>query len=257
MRFAARLLSVSDNCTIPINYSYPLSAAIYRILANGDKEYAEFLHERGYGKGFKLFSFSQINCPFRIEGDRLRILGRELSFFISFHLPQAAESFITGLFQSEVLVIADRKSRAEFRFQRIERLPDSLSSYQEKEVVEIKVKPLSPVVTGLQDERGYYNFLSPDDSRFNATLMYNWRSKIASSYDESAAREAAVSIICPPFEKPPKSRLITIKANTLAETKIRGWMNFELMISGQKCFVDLLINSGVGLYNGQGMGYVS
>lgn len=28
---------------IPINYQYPLSAAIYKILAKGDGEYAQFL----------------------------------------------------------------------------------------------------------------------------------------------------------------------------------------------------------------------
>jgi len=28
---------------LPINYQYPLSAAIYKILARGDGEYAQFL----------------------------------------------------------------------------------------------------------------------------------------------------------------------------------------------------------------------
>jgi len=37
---------------IPINYQYPLSSAIYRIIAKGDRQYADFLHEKGYGKEY-------------------------------------------------------------------------------------------------------------------------------------------------------------------------------------------------------------
>ncbi len=42
--------------SIPINYPYPLSAAIYRIIAKGNADYADFLDGQGYGKGFKLFT---------------------------------------------------------------------------------------------------------------------------------------------------------------------------------------------------------
>lgn len=62
---------------ISLNYQYPLSAAIYRIIAKGNAAYAHFLHEQGYGKkdkGFKLFTFSQLNVPFKIEGDRMWLM---------------------------------------------------------------------------------------------------------------------------------------------------------------------------------------
>ena len=73
-------LDKTNGDTIPINYQYPLSAAIYQIIAKGDKDYASFLHEKGYGKGFKFFTFSQINVPFKIEGDRMRLMSNELKF---------------------------------------------------------------------------------------------------------------------------------------------------------------------------------
>ena len=57
-------LNINKKGVLPINYQYPLSAAIYRIISKGDKEYANLLHEKGYGKGFKLFTFSQLNVPF-------------------------------------------------------------------------------------------------------------------------------------------------------------------------------------------------
>lgn len=107
-------LDIPPKSVIPINYTYPLSAAIYGILAKGNKEYASFLHENGYGKGFKFFTFSQISCPFKIDGDRLYLNAYELTFQIAFHLPQAMENFVKGLFQSEKIDIADKKSKASF-----------------------------------------------------------------------------------------------------------------------------------------------
>jgi CRISPR-associated endoribonuclease Cas6 len=114
MNFKITLHSNESNPCIPTNYQYPLSAALYRVIAKGDAHYADFLHKTGYGKGFKFFTFSQINCPFRITKDRLQIFGNELSFQVSFHLPEAMENFIKGLFQSEKIDIADKKYRASF-----------------------------------------------------------------------------------------------------------------------------------------------
>ena len=38
---------------IPFNYQYPLSSAIYKFIKQADQEYAEQLHQKGFGKGFK------------------------------------------------------------------------------------------------------------------------------------------------------------------------------------------------------------
>lgn len=255
MRFKLALHTITPKPVIPINYTYPLSAAIYRILARADSEYASFLHEKGYGKGFKLFCFSQINCPFRIERDRLYLLSNELSFQVAFHLPKAAESFIRGLFQSERIDIADKQSKASFTVQSVESLPDPLYNYKDNEVISMMLTPISPVVVGLPNEKGNYDFLSPDDEQFSECLAYNWREKIKSCYDEVMA-QSALLIAEPILEYPPKSRLITIKADTNAETKIRGWMNFKLKVTAEKRYVELLLNTGAGVYNAQGMGGV-
>lgn len=255
MRFTV-VLERKHGDKIPINYQYPLSAAIYRIIAKGDAAYAEFLHGQGYGKGFKLFTFSQINCPFKIEGDRLRLLSNELSFQVAFHLPRTMESFVKGLFQSEEIVIADKRSKMSFSVKSVESLPDPLLQYKESEIVNVIVKPLSPIVAGLKKEDGNYDFLSPEDPRFVDSLVYNWRSKITACYDSATGSGALLMMEVVPMKQPFKSRLITIKADTDAETKIRGWMNFELKITGEKRFVDLLMNAGVALYNAQGMGCV-
>lgn len=63
MRIKLSLRSINGYCSIPINYQYPLSAAIYKILSHGSDEYADWLHDRGYltadGKPMKLFNFSK------------------------------------------------------------------------------------------------------------------------------------------------------------------------------------------------------
>jgi CRISPR-associated endoribonuclease Cas6 len=138
----------------------------------------------------------------------------------------------------------------------VESLPDPLQGYKEHEILHLSCLPLSPIVAGLQNERGYYDFLAPDDPRFTESLIYNWRSKIAACYDDATASGALLMMEVLPMKHPFKSRLMTIKAETDAETKIRGWMNFELKITGEKRFVELIMNAGVGVYNSMGCGCV-
>ena len=255
MRFLVKLISEKPE-VIPINYQYPLSAAIYRIIAKGDADYANFLHEKGYGKKFKFFSFSQITCPFKIEADRLLLQSNELSFQITFHLPKAAESFIKGLFQSEKLAIADRISKGRFTVQSIETLPSPLESYKENEITQVVLRPLSPVVASIPNEKGQHTYLSPKETVFTESLLYNWRSKIAACYDDTTASNAILQIALQPIKQPFKSRLISIKSGKPEATQIRGWINFKMQVTGERRFIDLLLNAGAGLYNAQGMGCV-
>ncbi len=244
-------------CVIPVNYQYPLSSAIYRIIAKGDSGYASFLHQTGYGKGFKLFTFSQINCPFKIVGDRLHLLNNELRFQIAFHLPEAMESFVKGLFQSEQIDIADKKSKVSFTVKSVESLSNLLQGYRENEIVNVPLKPLSPTVAGLQNEKGNYDFLAPEDTRFSQSLVYNWRNKIAACYDDVTAATALLMMEVILMKTPPKSRLIWIKADTPAMTKIRGWMNFGIKVTAERRFVELMMNAGVGVHNSMGCGCVA
>ncbi|MDR1370301.1 MAG: CRISPR-associated endoribonuclease Cas6 [Dysgonamonadaceae bacterium] len=251
MNFKVTLYSTESNPCIPVNYQYPMSAALYRVIAKGDAGYAAFLHGTGYGKGFKFFTFSQIDCPFNINKEEkyMKLRGNELSFRISFHLPEAMENFIKGLFQSERIDIADKKYRASFVVKSVERLPDPLQTRKENEIVSVILKPNSMIVSGIPAENGKYEYLSPDDPRFVESLIYNWRSKIATCYGENTAQSAILLLEILPIKMAFKPRLITIKADTPEESKVRGWLNFELKVIAEKRFIELLLNAGVGLYN--------
>lgn len=251
-------LSVKENQILPINYQYPLASAIYRILQKADAGYAAFLHKKGYGKGFKLFTFSDLRCPFKIEGDRLLLLSDKAEIIVCFHLPKTAETFIKGLFMSQQIDIADRKSKTSFTVSQVASLPSPLDGFNKNDEVDLLLKPLSPIVCGLKNEKCNYNFLSPSDEVYEEMLFLNWEEKCKAVFEKDEAGQimerSFIQILF--YKKPPKSRLITIKADTDAETKIRGFNNFEIRIKGKKEAVELLLNSGVGLYNAMGMGSV-
>jgi CRISPR-associated endoribonuclease Cas6 len=250
-----RLNLVADrNSLIPINYNYNLSAAIYRIIAKGDADFAELLHKRGYGKGFKFFTFSLIDAPFKVLGDRLKLVGNHASVLVSFHVPEAMENFIKGLFQSEQLVIEDYKSKSSFFVESISIEKNLLESYKDDERIEVELNPKSPIVAGLQNDLGNYIFLSPDDDRYVNSLIYNWTNKIKTIEQNEQVSQLSMKLIS--TNRPFKSKLITIKANTPQETKIRGWLNFKLIVKAEKRYVNLLQNTGVGIYNSMGMGCV-
>src|SRR5690606_5544571 len=252
MRFKITL-ETTDNTEIPINYQYPLSAAIYKVLEKGNKTYADFLHGSGYGKGFKFFTFSQLYVPFEIHGSRLRLKRTLVTFEVTFHIPEAVEHFIKGLFQSEQIVIGNRNVQGFFKVRTIETLPNALSVFMDNEIVRLRLRPVSPLVVGFPNEGGNYDYLAPGDERFVDGLTYNWKSKIDAVYVENEV-DPLLLVDVFPLKNGMKSRLISIKEGSLQETKIRGWLGFELEISATKKHLELLLNSGAGLYNAQGFG---
>ncbi|WP_417884910.1 CRISPR-associated endoribonuclease Cas6 [Zunongwangia sp.] len=257
MKFKITLEGLGNDRELPINYQYPLSAAIYKIIDHADKEYAKFLHQEGYGKGYKFFTFSDLNAKFKIHKDRMLLQFPIVSFFINFHLPEASQHFIKGLFQSRKITIADKISKVDFEVKNIEALKDPLKENKAGEIIEINCKPLSPIVCGVKNDHNNYNFLNPYEEHFIDSLKHNWRQKVEANYDLQTA-EGALLLAEIDFYKNNKarSRLITIKAGTPAETKIRGFLNFKLNLKAEKRFIEILQNCGAGLYNAQGMGFL-
>ena len=172
MRFRLTL-HTKQYSLIPFNYQYPLSAAIYKIIQSADAQFAEFLHNTGYGqrhKNFKLFTFSDIKTPFVKNGDRMRLQTGEGELIVCFYIPQAAENFIKGLFLDQKLEIADQKSKTTFIISQVESLPVTYNPAVEKQVLQ----PLSPLILGKKNSRGHYDYRSPEDEDFKDCLLHNW-----------------------------------------------------------------------------------
>jgi CRISPR-associated endoribonuclease Cas6 len=240
---------------LPVNYQYPLSAVIYKIIQKADAGFATFLHNTGYGKGFKLFTFSDILTPFKMQGDRMQLLNNKAEVNICFYLPDAAENFIKGLFMNQEIEIADKISRVGFHVSQIESIAENINDGENQAVI---LQPMSPVVTGIKNEKGNYSYLNPQDSIFVESLVHNWIEKYKAVYNpddailEKIKDQIQLKILF--FRNPPQQRLITIKAGTREETKIRGYKKFRLEITAPKEMLKIALGAGLGLYNAQGMG---
>lgn len=254
MRFKIQLLQDGDDAVLPINYQYPLSAAIYKILAKGDTDYAKFLHESGYGKGFKLFTFSDLRLKFKRVGDRLHLIGPEVDFTVCFHLPEAAQNFVAGLFKSEQIVIADQKSKVSFGVHSILSQQNPLASQSEEAILKVAVRPISAIVAGTKNARGHYDYKLPDDAAFVPSLLYSWRNKIADTYPKSAPQDALLQIKPEYYKHPYRSRLVHIKDGRAQATKIKGSINYLLWLTAERRYIDLILNAGIGVQCSQGMG---
>jgi CRISPR-associated endoribonuclease Cas6 len=258
MRLKLTLHTKGRNALLPFNYQYPLSAAIYKIIQSADRDFASFLHDTGYGsshKNFKLFTFSDINTPFLKSGDRMQLQTNAAEVTICFYVPQAAEHFIRGLFLKQELEVADAKSKTTFQVVQAECLPETFSSASE-----YVLQPLSPLVAGRKNAKGHYDYRSPTDEDFTGCLLHNWLEKYMAvhSAGEEALRQLSqpVTIRVQLLPQPPQQRLLTIKAGTAAQTKIRGYTRFRLKTSAPEAMMKLALGAGLGLYNAQGFGCI-
>lgn len=263
MRIQLTLYSLEPKPVIPINYQYPLSAAIYKIIHRADADYAAFLHNTGYSKAgstkqFKLFTFSDIRAPFAPPvSDRLHLRSQEMKVIVCFHIPHAAESFVKGLFLSQQLDIADKVSKASFTISQVEAVNTGLPDIDYPSVT---LQPLSPIVTGKKNERGYYDFRSPMDPDYTECLLYNWFEKYLSNFPapqgDPELLKSQVSLDIRFLAQPPQERKPIIKDGTAMVSKLRGYMRFQLHIKAPRPMVELALDAGMGLYCSQGMGCV-
>lgn len=257
MLFHITLRSLDEPAVIPVNYQYELSAWIYKVLQNADAEYAAFLHRRGYTTGrksFKLFCFSQLHAPrYRVEGDRLHLQSREVSFRIGFYLDRAAEEFVRGLFQEQQFRLGDRTSQAGFTVQSVEMLPLLLPDGPGP----LRIRMRSPLVIGrkLPGERND-EYLAPGDPDFGRLLFLNLLEKYraATGAEPPAYWDAAHFGFRVAPGREPRSKLIKIKSGTAAQTRVRGWM-FDFEVDAPKELVELGLLAGWGRMNGEGFGF--
>ncbi len=261
MRFRLALQTLQTNALLPFNYQYPLSAAIYKIIERADKDFSAFLHNKGYtagGKTVKLFTFSDIQTPFAKQDDRMRLTTRQALLTICFYMPQAAEHFIKGLFVHQQLEIADAGGKVVFSITGVGGLSDGVMERWGD--VMVVLQPLSPLIAGRKNNRRHYDYRSPEDTDFADCLLYNWLEKWCAVHGVSEkhieALRSQISIQVQLLKHPPQQRLITIKAGTPAETKIRGYTKFRLLVKVPKALLELALGTGLGLHNALGFGCV-
>lgn len=226
-------LSVRVGSVIPINYQYPLSSFIYRTLQQADGAYSDWLHQQGYAyanKHYRLFTFSQLVVPkYRIKGDRLEILSNQVKLTLSFYADEAIKNFVTGLFQQQAFSIGDRKSRADFMVTFVAVTPKPAFTQT------MRFKCLSPIcVSEKLATHRYAQYLSPQHPKFEASFLNNLQRKYAATLQNQQVSDATQLFKSQRFKfkllsPRPKARLVTIKAFTRQESKVKGYkFDFEL-----------------------------
>lgn len=241
---------------LPINYQYELSAAIYRILASGDKAYSSWLHENGYklesGKTFKLFTFSRLMpSKFRIlkQSNQMELQSDTVEWHISFLPEKSTQRFIEGLFQNQIFEVGNKESVVQFQVESIQMLPSP--EFTETMTFEA----LSPITVSqrLDDGRDYY----PRDAEEFAKekwvkerLLQNLLDKYEAFYGTPYEDECFFDMMT---LTEPKSALVTIKAGTPQETKVRGFL-CRLALHCPAELMRIAYESGLGEGNSQGFG---
>ncbi|RDC62293.1 CRISPR-associated endoribonuclease Cas6 [Adhaeribacter pallidiroseus] len=236
MRFNLTLNLPDNNYKVlPLNYQYELSAWIYKVINLGDASFSFWLHSQGYlanGRHYKLFTFSRLNIPqFKIAQDRLQIISTTATLSLSFYMPASAETFISGLFKQQQFSLGDTQSQVKFEVAAIAAEPTPAFKPQ------TQFRLVSPLCASTQrDQQGKLMplYLSPEDSGFKKIFAENLLNKYA----------AGAMLKAPPAVSPllgdvqfhllskPISKLVTIKANTPQQTKVRGYLfDFELEAS--------------------------
>lgn len=256
MRFKINLeVQKNNDCLLPINYQYELSAWIYNILNYGDPEFANWLHHKGYTndkKQFKLFTFSGINInDFKVHNDRLKIFSPRVSFYISFYPVESISPFINGLFKKQEFTIGDKISKVDFKVISIDKQPDP--EFKDK----MAFRCISPLVISYADGQmrsKKADYLHPEEENFQRIFLHNLMNKYRSfynmPYDDKLINDNSLQIL-----SNPKSRLITIKANTSQESKIRGFV-FDFAVKATTELIKIGYYGGFGEKNSLGFGCV-
>lgn len=241
---------------IPLNYAYPLSAAIYKILQQASPEYSEFLHQKGYpapsGRLMKLFTFSKLWIPqVRVVAGALRGSNDVWRLQVgSPMLDEFVQNFVLGLFQSSEIAIGGQGRHAVFQVEQVEALP--MPEFRDV----TRFKCLSPISASTvhDSERGrriyYYR---PHDAALSEALRKNLLGKYEIIHGRPPG-DARFWFRLQPADKP-KSRLITIKEGTAEATQIKAFETY-FTLEGSPELMQTAWQCGLGEHNSQGFGMI-
>lgn len=238
---------------IPINYQYPLQSAIYHILSSCDLEFSTWLHENGYqknsGKRFKLFTFSNLIVPnYGIDKERERLIIKSniVNLYVSFLPEKSTQKFIQGLFEHQIIQIADYISGAQFVVREIQLLPPL--EYNPDTVF----KTLSPICISQRNERNNMDYLSPNDPHYELGILTGLLARYNVIKGNAFFGETYCHIH---ILTPPKSTLVRIKAGTPHETRVRGY-RYKFKIDLPKELMEIAYESGLGEKGSMGFGMI-
>ncbi len=237
---------------LPFSYQYELSAYIYHTLAKGNAEYAAWLHQNGFeldGKQFRLFTFSPLFAKIAIDKTKSRLLLMDdtATLQISFLPERSTEEFVKGVFAEQQFTIGDKQSKVQFTIQHVYKMQTPPIDG------ELRGETLSPLCLAQQTNEGKIHFYSAAEPEAGQAIINNLINKYSAFYGKSFEGETA-------FEwqtlTEPRSKLITIKADTPQQTKIKGSL-CKFRLKADKELLRIGYECGLGEKGSQGFGCIS
>jgi len=263
MRLKLHLRNVSGSGKIPVNYHYPLSAAIYAILSDSSPEYATFLHDHGYlgadGKPRKLFTFSHLFFSPKAIPDHFSLkIDRHSTTSLIIASPMLGDfvqHFVVGLFSRQRITIGNGLHQATFAIEQVEALAEPAFTSP------MRFKALSPIVltTAIDTEQGkktyYYR---PFDEGLAEAVRLSLVKKFETVYgrkpeDASLDFQLDQEYIRRKGSAEGVSKLIHIREGQPDETRVKGFLapftlsgSVELMRAAWECGIGDKCSMGFG-----------
>jgi CRISPR-associated endoribonuclease Cas6 len=244
---------------LPLNYKYPTSAWIYKVIQASDNLFSEMLHNNGFrtegGKNFKLFCFSDFAVPkgkWQIEADRMKIWAETISLTVTFMLPAQMQHFFVGLFKGQEVSIGDEKSQLKMTVQSIEAVQLAIP-----ESTHCRFKWLSPIFLRLKtDAHASTEYISPQHPMYSNIFITNlidkYRLYCAHISQQAIDIEPSqISFTC--LHPEPRSIKQTIKASKKEQTDIRAF-KFDFTLAAPRELIEIGLSAGFGAANSQGFG---
>ncbi len=262
MRLKLTLLPLEANPAVPLNYNYPLSAAIYKLLAQASPEYARWLHDQGYQsrdeRFMKLFTFSRLDIPrVRLSGKTLQA-GDDRPWSLQISSPMEEEfvqNFVLGLFHQQKMEIGGQGAVGRFLIESVEALP--APKFAER----MHGKTLSPmVVSTMREHKGKLHsyYYRPTDPELAEALRNNLIAKFELVHHRPCENpHLQISFDMHYFKRRQGkvTKLLHIKEGTAEETKVKAFeMPFEM--AGNPQLIKIGWECGLGDKNSLGFGMV-
>lgn len=252
MRLKIHLETLKPSYFLPINYMYPLSAAVYKIFSAGSEEVGKWLHQDGFrddsGKPHKLFNFSHIEFEkYFIKSDSILGYG-DCYFIVSSPIEtELIETFVNGVLRVHNIFIGNHKYSNLFRIKQVE----ILKTVQFKSNTYYRTLTPITISTMLEiDGKIKIHYYRPDESGFIPAIINNVKKKyhLLNKKYNNVDFDIKVSNI-----DSVKSKLITIKEGSLEQTKVKAF-NLKMNIITEPEIHKLLYYSGIGEKTSMGFG---
>lgn len=254
MRFKLSINRTTRQRMLPMDYQYYISAWVYKVLKHADRDFAGFLHEKGYGQSttklYKLFCFSRLDFgkpKLWNEKKLFEILEPNISLQVSFDVTEAASNFVKGLFMSQEFYLGDKFNGIDFKVTGVEAKPKPLFS----EIMQYRLQ--TPWVVSYKSiEDKYPKYLSPQDDLFEKLAIKHLMEKFNNTRQLADIKPEKIKLQIISDNK--RSGLV-MKPGMKEESRVVGNL-FDFSLTAPVELQEMVWNAGVSEKSSSGFGWV-